>query len=140
MEEGHRLLVFSLLSGEISFWDVCGILGFCFLCWFVSYLLLFLIRKLPDEASSRSRNTLLTICTHSLFLFCGLFWVSGFPVSLCMAVKGHFDSKWLEKAFKAEEAKTPKAQLLESYRHEADSLRGEVSRLKRELHALNESK
>ena len=45
---------------------------------------------------------------HIPVLLCGFFWILGFPVSLCIGFKDHFDFKRLESAFKAEEAKSPK--------------------------------
>ena len=136
MDEGYRLVILRLFTGEISFVRFCGILGLCFLCWFVSYLLLFAARKIPEANPDHTRNRLFELCSHVLMLLCGFFWILGFPVSLCIGFKDHFDFKRLESAFKAEEAKSPKGQLLELYRREVDSLRLEVSRLKRELHSL----
>ena len=117
-------------------WDYLAILGLCFLCWFVSYLLLCVVRKIPEANPDHTQNRLFDLCSHALMLLCGFFWILGFPVSLCIGFKDHFDFKRLESTFKAEEAENPKMQLLESYRREADSLRLEVSRLKRELHSL----
>lgn len=136
MDEGYRSVILRLFTGEISFVGFCEILGLCFLCWFVSYLLLCAARKIPESNPDHTRNRLFELSSHVLMLLCGFFWILGFPVSLCIGLKDHFDFKRLESAFKAEEAKSPKGQLLELYRREVDSLRLEVSRLKRELHSL----
>ena len=136
MDEGYRPLILGLFTGELSFVGFCEILGLCFLCWFVSYLLLCAARKIPEANPDHTRNRLFELCAHVLTLLCGFFWILSFPVSLCIGLKDHFDFKRLESALKAEESKNPKWQLLELYRSEADSLRQEVSRLKRELHSL----
>nr|DAF39408.1 MAG TPA: Protein of unknown function (DUF3810) [Caudoviricetes sp.] len=118
MDEGQGLIN-ALISGQISFWGVCETLGLCFLCWLVAYLVRCIMRKLPE--------TFPNFLTYAIMMIWGLFGMLGLPVTLCIALKDHFDFEIIRKAAKDEERESAQ-ELIDLYKNEAVRLREQLKR------------
>ena len=114
MENSPSNFIFEFISGDISFSSFCELFGLCFLCWLFSYLIRCVMRRLPDSFPG--------FLTYTIMMLWGLFGLLGFPVTLCIAIKDHFDFAKIEKAAKSEERESMQ-ELVDSYRREAESLR-----------------
>lgn len=117
MDENSQGFILDFIFGKISFWYFCEILGGCFLCWLISYLVRCIMRKLPE--------TFPNFLTYAIMMIWGLFGLLGFPVTLCIAIKDHFDFAIIEKAAKDEERES-RQELIESYRREIYDLRNRL--------------
>lgn len=119
MEESQLQFIVDFTTGRITFGRFCEIFGFCFLCWAVAYLVRCIIRKLPE--------TFPNFLTYAIMMIWGLFGMLGLPVTLCIAIKDHFDFEIIRKAAKDEERESAQ-ELIDLYKNEAVRLREQLKR------------